>query len=118
MILVNLLAILVRIPVNLLVKLAKLGVRGAIGAPGPGNTLGRGSYYDGNNNAPNTWGGYETTDGTMMRLMRLLWDYLLGILLDLLGVLLGISPDVLEYYWNTTENSTRILLGITLVTIS
>ncbi len=44
MILVNLLAISVEILVNLLVKLAKLGVRGAIGAPGPGNTLGRGSY--------------------------------------------------------------------------
>ena len=37
--------LLVKILVNLPVKLAKLRVRGAIGAPGPGNTLGRGSYY-------------------------------------------------------------------------
>ncbi len=43
-ILANLPVILVKIPVNLLVKLAKLRVRGAMGAPGPGNTLGRGSY--------------------------------------------------------------------------
>ena len=40
---VNLL-VLAETLVNLLVKLAKLRVRGAIGAPGPGNTLGRGSY--------------------------------------------------------------------------
>ena len=43
-ILVNLLVISVKILVHLLVKLAKLRVRGAIGAPGPGNTPGRGSY--------------------------------------------------------------------------
>ena len=43
-IVVNVLVTLARILVNLLVKLAKLRVRGAIGAPGPGNTLGRGSY--------------------------------------------------------------------------
>ena len=42
--LANLLVILVEILANLLVQLAKLRVRGAIGAPGPGNTLGRGSY--------------------------------------------------------------------------
>ena len=40
----NLLVISVKILVNLPVKLAELRVRGAIGAPGPGNTLGRGSY--------------------------------------------------------------------------
>ncbi len=43
-ILANLPLISVKTPANLLVKLAELGVRGAIGAPGPGNTLGRGSY--------------------------------------------------------------------------
>ena len=43
-ILVNVLVISVNILVNLLVKLAKLRVRGGHGAPGPGNTLGRGSY--------------------------------------------------------------------------
>ena len=44
MILVNLLAILVKTLVNLLVKLAKLRVRGGHRGLGPGNTLGRGSY--------------------------------------------------------------------------
>ena len=43
-IVVNLLVIAANILVHLLVKLAKLRVRGAIGAPGPGNTPGRGSY--------------------------------------------------------------------------
>ena len=43
-IVVNLPLILANILANLLAKLAKSRVRGAIGAPGPGNTLGRGSY--------------------------------------------------------------------------
>ena len=42
-IVVNLLVILVNIPVDLLVKLTRMKVRGGHGAP-PGNTLGRGSY--------------------------------------------------------------------------
>ena len=44
-----------------------------------------------------------------MRLMRLLWGLLLGILLELLGIL-GISPDVLGFTWNIS-NATGETIG-------
>ncbi len=105
--LVNLLVILVKTPVNLLVKPTKSGLsppqnRGCPWGLGPGNTLGRGS----------AWGVARTdlqlvhlhesmtimktietieTNETIMRL-------LLGILLELLGILL-ILPDLLGFYY-------------------
>ena len=62
MILVNVLVISVKTPVILLVELAELRVRGAIGAPGPGNTLGRGSYdlqLVGTSPSPLEWDGLQ-----------------------------------------------------------
>ncbi len=41
------------------------------------------------------------------------YETIAGILLELLGILLGILPDVLGLYWECYENSTRSLLGIT-----
>ena len=61
-ILVNLPLILVKTLANLLVKPTKLELGGAIGALGPGNTLGRGSYdlLVLHNGARNTACCYET----------------------------------------------------------
>ena len=76
----NLLVILVKTLVNLLVEPTKLRVMGAIGAPGPGNTLGRGScawlIVLPEDHGP--WANPPKGE-TMMRLllgilMRLLWD--------------------------------------------
>ncbi len=102
-IVVNLLVISANILVRLPVKLAKLRVRGAIGAPGPGNTLGRGSYDlqlvrmrpEAIAQSPsNPWSGMATR--LLMRLMRLL---------------LGIIARIARNITNITR-FTRIILGM------
>ena len=94
--------LLVKTLANLLVRLAESRVRGAIGAPGPGNTLGRGSYdlQLVRTRPVRLW--FHHLEGDYGTMMRLWWDYLLGILLELLGIL-GILPDVLGFTWNMSN---------------
>ena len=101
----NLLVTLVKTPANLLVKLTKSGQGGHGGGPYPSTRASRGCIL-----APPDRGAMGVPSNPiaaspsnpwmvtrLMRLMRLVWDYLLGILLELLGVLLGILLDVLGF---------------------
>ena len=106
---VNLLVIVVKTLVNLLVKLAKLRVRGATGLRGvhlgEARTISNSIIVS----RPATLGvGWlRDYDGTIMRLKhQTIIDYyetIAGILLELLGILLGILPDLLGFTGNIRE---------------
>ena len=122
MILVNLLAILVRILANLLVKPAELGLRGPSGLrvrgihSGEARTQPEEPWALGQPPAVAT--GCRKWASPLLPLLRLMMRLtrLTRVLLELPGILLGISPDLLGFYWNITRISTREFTRNLLVT--